>query len=251
MSDNRNGTRVSSNADIFLFKSIDGGSNWIGPTRVNNDRSLVPAVRDCGRAGMAACPAGVDTGNDQWWPWVDINEQGHLNVVFSDRRLDEDSVGHEWPTSRQRPGNYLVWFWGAQCTVNRADSRECLAPAAAVIPQPTLPIDPPSVSVPGQGPTFLGNFRNFGISDTPSNWDYAFRAGIFAGDYNGVAVTPGRRELKAFGFWTDARNGRSSRMQIGRNPSCRGGNRHRGQNQPKPQDALFLVTPCPGDSTRP
>jgi hypothetical protein len=167
--------------------------------------------------------------------------------------------------------------------VRRADSRECLAPAAAVIPQPTLPIDPPSVSVPGQGPTFLGNFRNFGISDTPSNWDYAFRAGIFAGDYNGVAVTPGRRELKAFGFWTDARNGRSSRMQIGRNPSCEqsdvmvqgygsddgsartdneqddepdhgedglGGSRHRGQNRPKPQDALFLVTPCPGDSTR-
>ena len=288
MSDNRNGTRVSSNADIFLFKSIDGGSNWIGPTRVNNDRSLVPAVRDCGRPGMTACPAGVNTGNDQWWPWVDINEQGHLNVVFSDRRLDEDSVAHEFPTSRQRPGNYLVWFWGAQCTVRRANSRECLAPGAVVIPQPTLPIDEPNTSVLGQGPTFVGSFRNFGISDTPSNWDYAFTQGIFAGDYNGMAVAPGRRETKAFGFWTDARNGRSSRMQAGRNPPCeqsdvmaqgygsssgsarsgddeednddgngdhsedgRGGTRNRGQNEPKPQDALFLVTPCPGDSTRP
>jgi hypothetical protein len=284
MSDNRNGTQGSSNSDIFLFKSTDGGSNWIGPTRVNNDRSLIPAVRDCGRPEMPPCPADVHTGNDQWWPWVDINEKGHLNVVFSDRRLDEDSVAHEWPASRQRPGNYLVWFWGAQCTVKRPDSRECLAPGAALIPQPDFPIDPGNVPVPGQGPTFVGGFRNFGVSDTPSNWDYSFRAGIFAGDYNNVAVAPGRGETKAFGFWTDARNGRSSRMQVGRNPACeqsdvmvqgygsdagsartrneegdeedhgeegQGGSRHRGQNQPKPQDALFLVTPCPGDSTRP
>jgi hypothetical protein len=287
MSDNRNGTRVSSNADIFLFKSTDGGSNWIGPTRVNNDPSLTPALRDCGRLGLPACPANVHTGNDQWWPWVDINAQGHLNVVFSDRRLDEDSVAHEFPTSRQRPGNYLVWFWGAQCTVTRADSRECLAPGAALIPQPAFPIDPGNTSVPGQGPTFVGSFRNFGISDTPSNWDYAFTQGIFAGDYNGLAVAPGGRAAKAFGFWTDARNGRSSRMQAGRNPPCeqsdvmvqgygsssgsarsgddeedndngngdhsedgQGGTRNRGQNEPKPQDALFLVTPCPGDSTR-
>jgi hypothetical protein len=276
MSDNRNGTRVSSNSDIFLFKSTDGGLSWIGPTRVNNDRSSMPAVRDCGRTGMTPCPAAVNTGNDQWWPWADINEKGHLNVVFSDRRLDEDSIAHEYPASRQRPGNYLVWFWGAQCTVHRADSRECLAPGAALIPQPTAPINPGTPPVPGQGPTFVGGFRNFGISDTTSNWDYSFSGGIFAGDYNGVAVAPGRGETKAFGFWTDARNGRSSRTQLGRNPPCeqsdvmvqgygseRGsahddrkhdddeggheGGRHSGQNQSRPQDALFLVTPCPTD----
>ena len=38
MEDNRNGTRDSTNSDVFLFKSLDGGSNWIGPTRVNDDR---------------------------------------------------------------------------------------------------------------------------------------------------------------------------------------------------------------------
>jgi hypothetical protein len=47
-------------------------------------------------------------GNDQWWPWADIGRGGTLAVGFNDRRLDQDSVAHEWPTSRQRPGNYLV-----------------------------------------------------------------------------------------------------------------------------------------------
>jgi hypothetical protein len=280
MSDNRNGTAVSSNADVFLFKSVDGGMNWIGPTRVNDDPSGIPAVRDCGRAGT--CPAGVHTGNDQWWPWVDINDRGHLNVVFSDRRLDFNSVRHEWAGvgSRQRPGNYLVWFWGAQCTVDHPDSRECLSRAARKIRQPTAPINPGNMVVPGQGNDFVGRFDNFGISDTASNWDYSFRGGIFAGDYNAVTVDPNGRT--AYGFWTDARNGRSSgnpfppgTFQFGRNPTCEqsdvmvqaydsalgGRDRFRddddgsgegggspGQSRPRRQDSLFLVTPCPVDA---
>ena len=282
MSDNRNGTTASSNADIFLFKSVDGGTNWIGPTRVNDDASGIPAVRDCGRGGMAPCPVGVNTGNDQWWPWVDINDKGHLNIVFSDRRLDFNSVRHEWSGvgSRQRPGNYLVWFWGAQCTVDHPDSRECVARAATTIPQPTAPINPPNALVPGNGNAFVGRFDNFGISDTASNWDYSFRGGIFAGDYNAVTVDPNGR--KAYGFWTDARNGRSSSnpfppgtFQFGRNPTCEQsdvmvqgydsalGGRERfrgddddeggagaspGQSRPRRQDSLFLVTPCPVDA---
>src|SRR6202011_5070479 len=35
-SDNRNGTTESSNTDIWFLKSTDGGTTWIGPTRVNN-----------------------------------------------------------------------------------------------------------------------------------------------------------------------------------------------------------------------
>ncbi len=53
MSDNRSGTRASSNADIFLFKSINGGSTWLGPTRVNNDTSNLgsggPRLHDDGQ----------------------------------------------------------------------------------------------------------------------------------------------------------------------------------------------------------
>ncbi len=286
-SDNRNGTVFSSNADIFLFKSTDGGSTWVGPTRVNNDRSQLTAGsvnvgppfgvlggRDClrpeGFVGFGVVPPALaevcrgDFGADQWWPWIDINDFGHLNVIFHDRRLDLDSVAHEWPTSRNQPGNYLVWTWGAQCHVKNPDSRECLAPGAAVVPQPTGPINPGVDPVPGQGSTFLGSLANFGITDVPSNFDYTFRAGIFAGDYNNVAVTP--TDSKAYGYWTDARNGRSSGgpaggsgPQPGRNPICEQSDvfmdeysslgADAGQKQPKPEDKMFLVTRCPGDGT--
>jgi hypothetical protein len=125
-----------------------------------------------------------------------------------------------------------------------------LAPSAAVIPQPTAPIDPSGV-FPGAGPAFTGPFDNFGISDIPSNWDYTFRAGIFAGDYSNVTVVDNR----AHTLWTDARNGRSSRAQAGRNPICEQSDafyeswdahgRANGQNSPQSSDELFLVTPCP------
>lgn len=267
MSDNRNGTRDSTNTDVFVFKSLDGGSNWIGPTRVNNDPSGVPANRDCGRTSQPPCPIGVHTGNDQWWPWLDINDRGHLNIAFSDRRLDTSSTIGEWPASRTRLGNYLVWYWGAQCTVNTSNTTACMAPGAALIPQPTVPINPGAGPQPGQGPAFLGPFHNFGISDTPSNYDYCFRAGIFCGDYNAVAVAP--NDNKAYAFWTDARNGRSSGgpaggatfpSQFGRNPACEQSDvmvdvyisEHgsAGQDTPRPEDSMFLVTPCPVDGAR-
>jgi hypothetical protein len=253
ISDNRNGTRASSNADILLFKSIDGGSHWIGPTRVNNDFSSLGGIsRDC-TIGSQGCLG--DFGNDQWWPWVDIGAQGELNITFHDRRLDEDSTTHEWPTSRQRDGNYLVWRWGAQCQVQHVDSTECLAPGAQVIPQPTAPIDPGPDPVPGQGDDFLGAFRDFQISDVPSNFDYAFRAGIFAGDYETVVV----KEGKAYATWTDARNGRSSRFQPGRNPICEQSDvfldiysaTNGGSGGQAGDLAPFLVTPCPAATDRP
>lgn len=252
MSDNRNGTPASSNADIFLFKSTNGGSTWIGPTRVNDDRSVAPPDRDAPTMG--------DFGNDQWWPWADIGRNGTLAVGFNDRRLDRDSTAHEWPMSRQRPGNYLVWFWGAGCEVDRPDSRECLADGAAPIPQPTAPVDPGSGPQPGQGDAFVGDFENQKVSDVPSNYDYAFRAGIFAGDYNNIAVLPGRHgRERALGMWTDARNGRSSREQAGRNPICEQSDvffdtfdpLSRGDGDGAGPTTPFLITPCPGDAVGP
>ncbi len=254
MSDNRNGTVASSNTDVFLFKSTDGGSTWVGPTRVNDDTSTQPANRNCQNptSTQGACPPGVNTGNDQWYPWVDISQRGDVNVVFEDRRLDTDSTASEWPTSRTRPGNYLVWFWGAQCSANQPDSRECVAPTASVIPTPTAPINPGNEKILPEQTVFP--FRNFTISDTPSNWDYSFRAGIFAGDYSGVTVGP---DNQAWAFWTDARNGRSSRSEAGRNPACEQSDvfaqgysaQSGGQaDKPKPTDELYLVTPCPSQN---
>ena len=92
------------------------------------------------------------------------------------------------------------------------------------------------------------------ISDVPSNFDYSFRAGIFAGDYTQLAVADGDNTV--WGLYTDARNGRSSRTQAGRNPACEqadvfldrwnsqnGGSAKKAANT----DELFLVTPCPTD----
>jgi hypothetical protein len=261
MFDNRNGTRNSTNTDVFFFKSLNGGATWIGPTRVNDDASTAPANRDCGRGSEPACPANTDTGNDQFWPWIDVNERGHINIAMKDRRLDTDSTAIEWPTSRFRPGNYLVWTFGAQCQARRGTAAECVGGQATEPPQPVAPVNP-SGAVPGAGPSSLGDWDNFGISDVPSNFDYCFRAGIFCGDYEAVTVEGG----KAYAFSTDARNGRSAGgpaggatvpSQPGRNPACeqsdvfvdhygsdRGSN---GQNHARPSDALFLVTPCPKD----
>ena len=253
MFDNRNGTRDNTNTDVFLFKSINGGATWIGPTRVNDDPSPQPANRNCGRGGgNPACPApAAGTGNDQFWPWVDINNGGDLNIGFHDRRLDTDSMAHEWPTSRFRPGNYLVWYWGAKCTVSVSNTTACVAPTATTPPQPTGPVNPGNALFPEQT---VFPFDNFTLSDVPSNFDYSFRAGIFAGDYTQLAVADGDNTV--WGLYTDARNGRSSRTQAGRNPACEqadvfldrwnsqnGGSAKKAANT----DELFLVTPCPTD----
>ncbi len=273
--DNRNGTIASSNVDVFFFKSNDGGTTWIGPTRVNDDPSTAPADRDCGRntnsirGDASKCPKNV-YGNDQWFPWIDIGEQGDLNVVFHDRRLDLNSAGSEWPASRSRPGNYLAWFWGAQCRVTTPDSRECTAPTATVISQPGGPVNPGAGPVPGSSQSSFP-FRNFTISDVPSNLDYSFRAGLFMGDYNNVAVSSrsdrgnadrsnadrGDAGSQAYAMWTDARNGRSSKDQAGRNPACEqsdvfvdsyGARNGGGADKAKGTDSLFLVTPCPSQA---
>jgi hypothetical protein len=277
MSDNRNGSRAESNTDVFLFKSTDGGTTWIGPTRVNSDSSVAPTIaqgtRDCNRIAGRVCPTSPQAfGNDNFYPWVDISDAGTVNVVFYDRRLDTNSTAGEWPASRAFPngrsGNYLVWNWGAQCQVTKtatvtqtstsipSDASQCLANEAAIIPTPTAPPNPASGATPeGANQTGLP-FRNFQISDTPSNWDYSFRAGIFAGDYNGVSVSG----KTAYALWTDARNGRGSggplTTQPGRNPICEqsdaffdsynaenGGNGASGSGD----ISAYLVTPCPDD----
>lgn len=283
--DNRNGTIRDSNNDVFFYKSTDGGNTWIGPTRVNNDPSTTPANRDCGRntdsiAGNSAnCPE-QNYGADQFFPFVSINQAGNLLVTFHDRRLDTTSPvgGGAWPTSKTEQGNYLVWYWGASCSITQtttvtsaatsvpADASQCVAPEAVVNPTSVTGFDPGAGPVPGndQNPKTLP-FRNFQISDTPSNFDYSFRAGIFAGDYSGNTVgsrDPAANDLggnQAAAMWTDARNGRGSgsptTVQPGRNPICEqsdvffqtfsvqaaGG----GANGNSGNDSLFWVTPCP------
>jgi len=302
--DNRNGTIRDSNNDIFFYKSTDGGNTWIGPTRVNNDRSEAPTDanagtggRDCGRnpdniTGNSANCTEHNFGADQFFPWLTIDTKGNLNVSFMDRRLDTDSpVGAgAWPTSKTEVGNYLVWYWGASCQITKtqtvsltdpatqsstnvpAGASQCVAPEAVVSPTGATGFDPGTGLVPGQNqnPATLP-FRNFQISDVGSNYDYSFRAGIFAGDYSGNTSGPivagpdtntGDNGFKASAFWTDARNGRGSgaptSVEPGRNPICEQSdvffdtynidgqsNNNGGIKGSGHADQDFLVAPCP------
>lgn len=300
LGDNRNGTIRNSNEDIFFYKSTDGGVTWIGPTRVNNDPSTAPANRDCGRntnsigGNSAACPA-TGTGADQFFPFVTMSTDGMLNVTFHDRRLDTSSpVGSgAWPASKTEVGNYLVWYWGAQCKITHATTvsqtttgpvpagaSQCVAPEAVVNPTVATGFNPGAGLVPGQNQNVATlPFRNFQISDVGTNFDYTFRAGIFAGDYSGNASGPtvaagsssgngdqvntdNRSGQDAIAVWTDARNGRGSgaptSFQPGRNPICEqsdvffkffnASNAGQGSNG-RQGDSLngFLVAPCGGD----
>jgi hypothetical protein len=282
--DNRNGTIRDSNNDVFFYKSTDDGVTWIGPTRVNNDPSTTPANRDCGRntnsigGNSGLCPE-TNWGADQWFPWVTINTDGDLNVTFHDRRLDTNSpagVG-PWPTSKTEVGNYLVWFWGGTCKITTtatvgptatsvpAGASQCVAPGAVVNPTGVTGFNPGPGPVPGNNqPAATVPFKNFQVSDVPSNWDYTFRAGIFAGDYTGNATgsidpylnkngdDPNRD--KAYGLWTDARNGRGSgdptSFQAGRNPICEQSDvffdKLKGSDKGKTTDLTpWLNSPCP------
>ncbi len=60
-SDSRNG-----DPDIFLVKSTDKGETWSSAIRINNDA--------------------VGNGKLQYWPWIAVNEQGIISIVFMDNR---------------------------------------------------------------------------------------------------------------------------------------------------------------------
>ena len=114
MEDNRNGTRDSTNSDVFLFKSLDGGSNWHRPDSCEQRR-----VRCSGKPRL--------------WPYRPARVSGRsehrqrpvLAVARHQRgRRPEHCV--QGPPPRRRldgqrmadepraAGNYLVWTWGAQ-----------------------------------------------------------------------------------------------------------------------------------------
>ncbi|MFO0980639.1 MAG: sialidase family protein [Planctomycetota bacterium] len=57
-------------ADVFFTRSMDGGSHWTSPVRVNDDATL----------------------NDQFTPDLAINQDGVIEVIWYDRRLDPNNV---------------------------------------------------------------------------------------------------------------------------------------------------------------
>ena len=59
--DSRNG-----DPDIFLISSSNGGTNWSAPLRVNDDA--------------------IGNGKLQCWPWISVNEQGNIAILYYDSR---------------------------------------------------------------------------------------------------------------------------------------------------------------------
>ena len=59
--------------DIFLWASYDWGMNWTAPVRVNNDWSI----------------------NDQFQPWLDVKEDGTIDIVWLDRAMDPNDQDFE------------------------------------------------------------------------------------------------------------------------------------------------------------
>jgi len=66
-SDNRNGTVASTNTDIVVVKSTDGGTSW-----------NVPVV--------------LTSANDQFYPWATVGPDGNVRVAFSDRSYDPSNI---------------------------------------------------------------------------------------------------------------------------------------------------------------
>jgi hypothetical protein len=58
--------------DTYFTRSTDDGATWRAPIRVNDD------------------PIGND--KDQWFPWIDVGEDGTIGVVFYDSRNDPSNL---------------------------------------------------------------------------------------------------------------------------------------------------------------
>jgi hypothetical protein len=72
-------------ADVKFTKSLDGGSSWSAPVKVNQDT----------------------TNADQFQQYVRVTPRGQLNVEFFDRRLDR-------PDPPRHPGNFFIDTWLAR-----------------------------------------------------------------------------------------------------------------------------------------
>ncbi|MFQ6105293.1 MAG: FG-GAP-like repeat-containing protein [Candidatus Glassbacteria bacterium] len=64
--------KVLGDADVYCSKSTDGGTTWSTPVRLNDDE--------------------VGNGALQFWPWVSVDDRGHVHVTWYDRRLDPSNI---------------------------------------------------------------------------------------------------------------------------------------------------------------
>ena len=78
-SDARNG-----DADIFLCSSTNGGNNWSAPVRANNDA--------------------IGNGKLQYWPWIGVNDNGNIAILWLDTRNTANNTIFESYLARSSDG---------------------------------------------------------------------------------------------------------------------------------------------------
>lgn len=67
-SDNRNGSATDTNTDVFLYRSTDGGTTWSAVAQLTHDET------------------------DQFFPWMSINENGVIAVMYFDRQYSDPLI---------------------------------------------------------------------------------------------------------------------------------------------------------------
>ncbi len=179
----------SSDYDIYVRTSDDGGSNWSNAVRINDD--------------------GFNNGRDQFHPWLTVDNTGTVTAVWLDRRQD--------PQNRQ-------WY----CYISQSfDGGTTWSPNQQVSTAPSDPSDTVDGDLPSidyeadrivkmaRGPKLPGPIRRAMAREaalkegndsrdgwTPRNNQEESRAGTI-GEYIGIACADGY----AAAVWTDTRNG--------------------------------------------
>jgi hypothetical protein len=148
---------VASQADVFLARSTNGGGTWSAPLRVNDDAASNP--------------------RDQFMPWLTVDDQGDVWVMWGDDRLDSVNAG----------GHFYDIF-----TARSTDNGASFGANVRV----TSESSDPDIDFGGG---FIGDYFGFASCGTPiwadtrnGNQD-AFAAGLDA-DANGAADTCARAQ---------------------------------------------------------
>lgn len=144
----------STDRDIYVIYSDDFGNSWSVPVRINDDE--------------------LSNGKDQFHPWLWVDNQGIVTVVFLDRRDDPANRNYHCYITQSTDGG-LTWSENQRVSTEPSDPDDAMAPG---FPYGDVLSD-------GDGPQ---------ISQA--------RAGLL-GEYIGVVAWDG----KPTPIWTDIRNG--------------------------------------------
>ena len=222
----RNVDTVAEN-QYLLVKSTDGGVTWSDPVKVADifdiNYPLAGLERpDCTARGQEfgrrVLTNSCFRANSYGGPAV--APDGMLYLVWSDNRHgDAVNTDTDIFLSRSSDGGAT---WSAPIRVNDdpiGNDQDQFFPWVAVAPNGGVVVifhdrrlDPANFLVDTWVAASMDkgeHWKNIRVSNVSSNFDYAFRGGIFVGDYNGIAVT----DQASYPFFTDARNGTATLRQ--------------------------------------